>query len=279
MTRRTAVPLIACGLLASPVFVGASYSVLAWIGLAGAGRRGLSLDAVRAVMESHETWRSLAWTLATAGTATVAAGAAALYAAVQVRHSRAGRILATLPMAVPHAAAALAALLMLSQSGLLSRVMAALGVIDAPMDFPALVYDRAGVALMVAFAWKEFPYLTLTALAVLPDDAAQLEETARTLGATGRQAFWRVTWPGLWRGVLPAMLAAFAFLAGQYEMPALLAPSSPVAFPLLTYERSVTSQLAQRGEAYGLGLVALAVTGLIVAIHAVSTARVERAPR
>ena len=35
------------------------------------------------------------------------------------------------------------------------------------LSFPPLVYDRAGVSLVFAFAWTELPYLTLTAMAVL----------------------------------------------------------------------------------------------------------------
>ncbi len=269
-------PAIVAGIvLASPVVVGAAYSVLAAAGLAGAGASGFTLHAVSRVLGASETWRGLAWTLATAGVATGLATAAACYVAMHVRTSRVGQTIAVLPMAVPHVAAALAALLLLGQSGLLSRLAHALGVTTAPAEFPALVYDPAGVSLVVAFAWKEFPYLTLTALAVLLTKSTDLEEVARTLGASPRQAFWRVTWPQLWRGVSPAVLAAFAFLIGQYEMPALLAPSDPAALPLLTYERSTDPSLLRRGEAHVLGLLALLVSAAVVLVHVRVRARVE----
>ena len=180
-----------------------------------------------------------------------------------------------LPMAVPHVAAALAALLLFGQSGLLSRLTYALGLTTTPADFPPLVYDRTGVSLVFTFAWKELPYLTLTAMAVLLSDTRELEEVARTLGATARQAFWRVTWPQLWRGTAPAVIAAFAFLIGQYEMPALLAPSDPTALSILIYERAVDPNLSRRGEAHVLGLIALAISGLLVVAHASWRAREE----
>ncbi len=171
-------------------------------------------------------------------------------------------------MAVPHVAAALAALLLMGQSGLFSRFTYALGITTVPGDFPELVYDAAGVSVVLAFAWKEFPYLTLTALAVLLSRSAELEEVARTHGASPRQTFQRVTWPHLWRGISPAVLAAFAFLIGQYEIPALLAPSHPMALPLLTFERSVDSNLGRRAEAHVLALLALAVAAMLVLVHA-----------
>ena len=66
----------------------------------------------------------------------------------------------------------------------------------------------------------------------------------------------------------PAVLAAFAFLVGQYEMPALLAPSDPTPLPLLIYERTIDPALGRRGEAHVLALLALAICGLLVVAHA-----------
>ncbi len=151
----------------------------------------------------------------------------------------------------------------------------ALGLTSTAGAFPALVYDRTGIALVLTYLWKELPYLTLTAMAVLLNDTRGLEEVARTLGATPRQAFWRVTWPQLWRGTAPATIAAFAFLVGQYEMPALLAPSDPVPLSILTFERASDPNLARRGEAHVLGLLALTIAAVLAIAHTRWLARVE----
>jgi putative spermidine/putrescine transport system permease protein len=275
MTYRDRLGAVAAVAVASPVLIGATYSMLAAVGLVGVGARGFTLERVVSVLTSPQTWAGVSWTIATAGAATVIGIALSFLLAVRVRTSRLGQTLATLPMAVPHVAAALAALLMLGQSGLVSRLTFALGLTAAPADFPPLVYDRLGVSLVLAFIWKELPYLTLTAVAVLLTDTRELEEVARTLGATPRQAFWRVTWPQLWRGTAPAAIAAFAFLIGQYEMPALLAPIHPAPLSLLIYERAVDPNLIRRGEAHVLGLLALAIAGLLVVAHISWRARAE----
>lgn len=265
---RDRVALLAAFVVALPVFVGAGYSMCAALGLLGAGAQGLTWTAVHAVIGSSDTWRSVAWTFATAGCATILSAIVACMLARGAARGRAAQFLAVLPLAVPHVAAALAAVLLLGQSGLLSRVAFAMGVIEAPSDFPPLVYDRAGIALVFAFAWKEIPYLTLTAVAVLAMEGRPLEEAARSLGATPAQAFWRITWPRLWRGLSPAVIAAFAYLVGQYEMPALLAPSDPLSLSLLTYERSVDPQLARRADAHVLALLALGFAIGLVVLHA-----------
>jgi putative spermidine/putrescine transport system permease protein len=279
VTRRDVPGLVAAAAVASPVLAGAAYSTLAAMGLAGVGARGFTFDRIVAVLSSPQTWSGVAWTFATAGVATAIAAAGAFYLAVEMRNSRIGQAVALLPMAVPHVAAALAVLLLLGQSGFISRVTYALGLTLGPAEFPPVVYDRTGVALVFTYVWKELPYLTLTATAVLLTDTRQLEEVARTLGATARQAFWRVTWPQLWRGTAPAIIAAFAFLIGQYEMPALLAPSDPTALSILIYERSIDPNLLRRGEAHVLGLLALALAFLLVVAHASRRSHEERGAR
>jgi putative spermidine/putrescine transport system permease protein len=275
VTRRASLGAIAAIVIASPVLLGASYSLLSALGLAGVGARGFTLDGFTRVMTAAETWEGVAWTLATAGAATAIAVAIAFVLALRFHTSRIGQAAALLPMAVPHLAAALAVLLLLGQSGLLSRVAYALGMIGDPGDFPALVYDRNGVALILTFIWKELPYLTITAVAVLLTGTREFEEVARTLGATPRHVFWRITLPRLWHGTAPATIAAFAFLVGQYEMPALLAPSDPTPLSILIFERATDPNLSRRGEAHVLGLVALAIAALLATTHAVWQARLE----
>ncbi|MGD9902779.1 MAG: ABC transporter permease subunit [Vicinamibacterales bacterium] len=261
-------PVYAGLLLAAPVAVGAIYSLMGAIGLAGPGASGLTARPLLAVVGDAQTWRSLGWTLATAMVATAMALVVACATALWLRARPWWLRLATLPMAVPHVAAALAVLLLVGQSGWISRLSVALGSTTAPADFPALVYDPAGLALIITFAWKEYPYLLLTAVAVLSTDTSDLEGVARTLGASPTQTFRRVTWPLLWRGVAPAVLATFAYLIGQYEVPALLAPGDPLAYPLLAYERSIDPTLTRRAEAHVLGLIALAAVAVLVALHA-----------
>ncbi|MGE3342858.1 MAG: ABC transporter permease subunit [Vicinamibacterales bacterium] len=270
--RATAVGLV----LACPVAIGAAYSLLAAIGLAGPGAAGLTLAPSIAVLESADTWRSLGWTFATAVVATSLAFGLACGTATWFSTRAWWQRLAFVPMAVPHVAAALAALLLFSQSGLASRLALASGLTQGPSDFPVLVYDRFGVALILAFAWKEFPYLLMIAVAVLSAAPRDMADVARTLGASPRQAFWRITWPTLWRGTAPAVIATIAFLVGQYEMPALLAPSDPLALPLLTFERSVDPALTRRAEAHVLSLLALTLAAVLIAAHAFSAHRLER---
>ncbi len=266
-------------LAALPTLVGVGYAIAAATGLTEFGGHRFSLDRIFRVLGDTAVWRGLLWSLGTAAAATVLAAVGAVLLAVTFRGTgpgdRAARALAVLPMAVPHLVAAAIFVLLLGQSGVVARLLHAAGVADSPGALPALVYDRWGIGFVLALAWKELPFLSLLAFSVLATRGGELEETARSLGAAPTEVFRRVTWPMLWRGLLPGVIAVFAFIAGSYEAAVLLAPSDPLALPLLTWERYTDPALARRGDAFVLVLVGIGVAALAVAIHEWARARWE----
>lgn len=263
--------LLAALLVAAPVLAGVGYAAAGALGLAGVGAAGYTTARLARVLADGAAWASLAFTVRTALVSTLLATALGVLVAVAFRGARASdrlaRALAVVPLPVPQVVAASCAVLILGQSGLLSRLAHAAGLVNAPPDMPALVYDRTGLALTLALAWKEFPFLALVAGSVLATRGAVAEEAARTLGATPWQAFRRVTWPLLWRGLLPSVVAVFAFVAGSYEAAALLGPSDPLPLQSLVRERYADPDLTRRGDAYVLTLLALALAALAVAVH------------
>ncbi|MDQ3244432.1 MAG: ABC transporter permease subunit [Gemmatimonadota bacterium] len=268
---RSGLGLLAAALVAAPVVVGIAYSVLGALGVVGPGADGISLRHIMAVLANSATWRGLLWTLWIALASTLAATILAMTAAAVFRAERGvdrfARVVAVLPLAVPHVVAALCGLLVLSQSGLLARLAFAANLQVSPADMPALTHDRYGVGLILSLTWKEFPFLALIAFSVIARAGAAMEETARSLGAGALQTFQVAVLPNLWRGLLPSMTAVFAFVAGNFEAAALLAPSSPLALPLLTMERFTDSALSVRPEAFALVLLGMAVSLCGVAAH------------
>jgi len=264
---------LAAALLAAPVLVGVGYATLGALGLVGPGSREgeASLSRFAGVLGDPAVWEGTVWTLWVAGASTLLATLGAALVAVRFRGkgwvARAGRGLAFLPLPVPHLAAGVGAVLVLGQSGLLARMAYHLGWIHVPADMPALVFDPAGIGFILALTWKELPFLALVAVSVLETRGTALEETALGLGASRVSTLFRITWPVLWRGMLPAAVAVFTFVAGSYEAAVLLAPSHPLALPLLTWERYTDVGLARRGDAYVLALLGLAVAVLAVMVH------------
>lgn len=258
-------------IVAAPVLVGIIYSAASALGLTGIGATGLSPARLLRVLSERAVWQSLGWSIWVAAAATALASGAAVMAAVMFRGrtlaDRVARGLAVAPLAVPYVVAAAVGLLLLGQSGFLARLFYAAGWIARPGEMPALVYDTWGKGLILTLAWKEFPFLALLAFSLLATRSMALEEVARTLGAGRWSTMVHVTWPILWRGLLPAVTAAFIFVAGSYEAAALLGPSDPLALPVLTLERYEALDLARRADAYVLTLLALLIGLAAVVLH------------
>ncbi len=278
--KRSLASLWPVALVALPPLIGVGYAAWASFGLIGVANSGPTLEYLQSVAASHTTWVAVAWTLWIATASTVLATIAAVLLAVTFRAEsktdRIGRMVALLPLPVPHVVAALSSLLILSQSGLLSRVGNAAGIFSSPAQMPPLVYDRLGVGLIFALVWKEIPFLALIAFTVLKSRGGLLEESARSLGAGRFQTFFYATWPVLWRGMLPGIVAVATFVAGSYETAALLAPSRPLALPLLTMERYTNAAMELRPEAFALAGFSLLVSLAAVAAFGAMMSRAEK---
>lgn len=265
--------------LAAPVLVGIGYAAAASLGVAGPGASEAGVERIERVLTESATWRGLGLTLWVAALATALATTGAVLVAVLFRGAgwldRVARGLAVLPLPVPHLVAGALGVWVLGQSGEISRVLAAVGAVRMPADVPALVYDRWGLGLALTMAWKESAFLAVIATALLATRSLDVEEAARTLGAGPVQTFVRITWPILWRGLLPAVIAVFVFVAGSYEAAMLLAPSDPLVLPLLVADRASDPDLGRRGDAYVVSLLLLGIAVLAVVAHEWTRARWE----
>jgi len=186
---------------------GLSAAVVQSLGyLPAIGKTEITLDAYREVLGSRDFLDSLFLTLYVAGASTAISTVLAVLAALALRNS-AGRLSAAvfqLPITVPHLVAAVGIALVVSQTGLGARLAAALGLIGEPGEFPALLYDRYSVGVILTYVWKEVPFTAIVILAALRGVAGELEEVARTLGANWWQRFWYVVFPIIVPGVVAA---------------------------------------------------------------------------
>jgi putative spermidine/putrescine transport system permease protein len=182
------------------------------------------------------------------------------------RGSRLLTFLFQVPIPIPHLVAAAGIVLLVSQSGLLSRASVALGITRTPRDFPAMVFDEAGVAIQMTFLWKEVPFIGIIVLAVLQSVGPQYEEIAQTLGANRWQRFRYVLLPLMLPGILSSSIIVFAFVFASYEIPLLLGVRHPATLPVMAFRDYQDPDLALRPQAMAMSVIlALIAVGLLVA--------------
>jgi putative spermidine/putrescine transport system permease protein len=227
------------------------------------------LGAYRQVLGDEDFLDSLLLTLYVSGVSTGLSTVLAVLAALALRRSR-GRLSAVvfqLPITIPHLVAAVGIALVVAQTGLGARAAAALGLVGEPRDFPALLYDRYSVGVILTYVWKEVPFIALVVLASLRGVASDLEDVARTLGAGAWQRFWYVVFPVISPSVVAASLLVFAFTFGAFEVPYLLGKSYPTMLPVMAYNEYRGIDLASRPAAMAINVLIALITGAAAALY------------
>ena len=233
------------------------------------GMTELSLDAYRQVLSDEDFVDSLLLTLYVSGVSTGVSTVLAVLAALALRRSsgRLSAVVFQLPITIPHLVAAVGIALVVAQTGLGARLAAGLGLVGEPGDFPALLYDRYSVGIILTYVWKEVPFIALVVLASLRGVASELEEVARTLGAGAWQRFWYVVFPVISPSVVAASLLVFAFTFGAFEVPYLLGKSYPTMLPVMAYSEYREIDLAARPAAMAINVLIALITGAVAALY------------
>lgn len=236
-------------------------------GLPVTGEPRWSTQAYTQVVGSPSFWSALGMTAWISLAGTLLAGVLGTMAALALWWTGAGgwlRFLFAWNLAVPHVAAAWVTALLLSQSGLLSRLTFLTGATGGPADFPALVNDPRAVGVIVELVWKETPFVGLSVLAALARFDLRLLDVARTLGASRPAQVWWVIIPAVWPALLSSGVLVFAFAFSSFEVFSLLGPTTPATLPVLAYRAFTDTDLATRQSALALSVIIAVLGGLTV---------------
>ena len=151
-----------------------------------------------------------------------------------------------LPILVPHAVVAVFVVQILGQTGLLARLLFTLGLLEDYTQFPQLLYTPSYLGTVLAYLWKEIPFVAYFVLAFMSSISDTLGEAAENLGASPMRGFFEVTLPLSLNVIAKAFLIIFIFAFGGYELPLLLGSTLPKALSVTTYLAYMSPDLLQR---------------------------------
>ncbi len=209
-----------------------------------------------------EVLRSVGLTFGAAAIATALAlvsgvPLAYLLARRRFRGRRLVEAVVNLPVVVPHTAAGVALLLVFGRRGLIGSALAPLGV--------TFTDNLAGI--VVAMLFVSLPFLVNTARDAFALVDEEYERVALTDGASHWQAFYLVTLPLAWRGVLGGALMMWARGISEFGAVVILAYHPKIA-PVLVWERfegfGLTAALPAAALLVLAALVVFAILRLIL---------------
>lgn len=192
-------------------------------------------------------------------------------ALIKCRKTRGGMVYAVrLPILVPHAVVAVFVIQILSQTGLAARFAHVLGFLEDYTQFPQLLFTPSYLGTILAYLWKETPFVAYFVLAFMSGISDTLGEAAENLGASSLRSFWEVTLPLSIPVISKAGLIIFIFAFGGYELPLLLGSTLPKALAVQTHLMYMSPDLLQRPLAMAMnGVVLLLSAGMALAYSAV----------
>ena len=252
-----------------PLSAGLAYALAYSLGLTGALQTHFSTQHWQAVLQSPALWSSIGLSLAVAALVVTISAALAL-STVLVFHQQLAqsplRFGIYWPLAVPPIVAAFWGFQLLGSSGLLARLAAALGWIQGPEDFPALINDPGQIGILLVLTMATFPFFTVVLFQFYRSERVpELLRMAHTLGAGSRQAIWRVAAPLLLHKLRPVMVLFGLFLFGAYEVPLLLGSQSRRMISMLVAQKFRRFDLLELPQAYVITVVyALVVLGILL---------------
>jgi len=175
-----------------------------------------------------------------------------LVAWVLVRYRFPGRRLVDamvdLPFALPTAVAGISLTAIFAETGWIGKWLAPLGI--------KVAFTPLGI--MVALTFIGLPFVVRTVQPVLEDLGPDLEEAAKSLGASGFQTFRKVIFPNIIPALLTGFAMAFARALGEYGSVVFISGNMPMRteiVPLL-----IMTKLEQYDYA---GATAIAVVMLV----------------
>ncbi|MGH7659857.1 MAG: carbohydrate ABC transporter permease [Vulcanimicrobiaceae bacterium] len=190
---------------------------------------------------------------------------------------RAARAMMLMPYVAPTVLSALAWLWIFDpQFSPISWLLVRLGLIHSYINFIGSP-THAQISVIVVNIWRGLPYFAIGYLAGLQSISKDLHEAAAIDGATGWQAFRRITWPLLMP--ITTILVSFSsiFTLTDFQLIWTITRGGPTdatqVFTTLAYERAITGGALGQGAAVAISPVIFMV---IFAWFVVRSVREER---
>jgi ABC-type sugar transport system permease subunit len=173
-----------------------------------------------------------------------------------VRTRNALRWLYRWPLFIPFVVTGQVMRTFLAKNGMLNHVLVGSGLID-PMAAQSLL-DWRGI--VVAFVWKQAPFVTLLLAGAMASIDVQHSEAARNLGAPRWRVLLEIVLPQVRGTLLVGLVLSFVTMLSVLSVPLMINPNSPTMMTVDVAYRISTH--GDYGVANALCLVSLAFASL-----------------
>ena len=164
------------------------------------------------------------------------------------------------PMLIPYIVAGYLVFLTFGQSGLISRILYHIGLIQGLSDFPVLINDPAGLGIVIAFIWKTTPFIVLMLYPAMLSLDLKYLEMAHMFGLGPVKYFLYVLVPHMLSTIVFSSFIVFAYTLTSFEIPYMLGATYPKTLSVTAYQLYTSGSLNERYEALTMSLVLFVIS-------------------
>jgi putrescine transport system permease protein len=146
----------------------------------------------------------------------------------------------------------------LKQEGLLNHLLMTAGLISAPLDIL-----NTEIAVQIGIVYSYLPFMVLPLYAVLEKHDQTLIEAAADLGCPPGKAFWQVTFPLSFPGIVGGCALVFIPVMGEFIIPDLLGGSDTLMVGRLVWTEFFNNRDWPMASAIAMVLLAILAVPII----------------
>ena len=147
----------------------------------------------------------------------------------------------------------------LKENGLLNNFLKYIGLIDDPLK---ILYTPTAIYIGIVYAYLPFMVLPLYANLIKHDN--RLIEAAYDLGAKPLQAFFKITVPLSFAGIVAGCMLVFIPVVGEFVIPELLGGPSTKMIGKVLWEEYFTANDWPRASAIAIVMLVLLVVPIMI---------------
>ncbi|MFL1469904.1 ABC transporter permease [Paraclostridium bifermentans] len=234
------------------------------------GLDNITFDYYKEILSNQQFINSLMLSLKTSiisSTIATIIGILLAYLMTKSRFSKLRYFLLNLPIIVPHIIVVMLAFAVFSKTGIISRMLYNLNLINDSREFVSLVNDKAGIGIIIVYIYKGMPFIAITVYNILKSLDVKLEDVALNLGANKFQVLKLVIMPQIMPTIFSSFIVIFAFSFGSFEVPYLIGATNPKALPVNAYINYINTDLAQRPLSMAMNSILTGISFILLILY------------
>ncbi len=166
---------------------------------------------------------------------------------------------ASFPNVIPYTIYTFVVIILIMQSGFFSRVLYALNIIDAVNDFPLLMYDKYGIAILIIYTFKQVPFVFYLVYSSLNKIGRKHINVSYSLGAGKIYTAFKVVIPSIKSTLISVFFLCFSFNFGSFEVPFIVGSPRYETLAIMSHRKYTSPVYGDRHYALAINVLLLVV--------------------